>query len=185
MFLIIVLVLFIAFAEGFQVQSFLSHHCVEDNSRLTCSDFEFTTNEIDQIQSEDFEIYSGTLVIFKKCKISKFNENFLSKFQNARYIKFESCDLDLSTVDKVVKFPLTSIIFQNCVIGTIEDFAFRNYKELSSVTFIGVVFPNVILSQKIFQQNDKLTKLVLVYSGLTGIDKDLFAEIINLDYYCF
>ncbi|KAL5274200.1 Tl.2 family protein [Megaselia abdita] len=182
MFIATIVVLLATISEGFQVQQFLSNYCVEDSSRLTCSDFELNSNEIAEIQTEDFEISNCSIIIFKKCKISMFNEHFMNKFKSARYVKFESCELDLATVDNINSFPLTSVIFQNCVIGEIMDFAFRNYKELSSVTFIGVVFPNPILSQHLFQKNEKLTKLVLVYSGLTEIHDDMFSEIVNLDY---
>lgn len=182
MFVAAILILFVAFSNGFQVQSFLSKYCVEDSSRLTCSDFEFTENEILEIQRQDFDISGSTIVVFKKCKISKLNEHFLDKFKSARYVKFESCRLDLLTVDTLYSFPLTSIIFQNCIIGEINKFAFRNYKQLSSVTFIGVDFPNTILSQTLFQKNDKLTKLILVYSRLRGVHKDIFSGITNLDY---
>lgn len=164
------------------MQQFLNKFCVEDNSRLTCSDFELKPTEIAEIQAEDFDISSSSIVIFKKCKISKFNEHFLDKFKNARYVKFDGCELNLSTADTYKNFPLTSLVFQNCVFREITNFAFRNYKELSSVTFISVNFPSTILSQSLFQKNDKLTSLVLVYSELSEIHEEIFSEIINLDF---
>lgn len=179
---IIILSFCVVLAKSFQVPDFLEKYCVNDNSRLTCSDFEFTSDQLEAIQTTNFDISDSSILVFKKCKISKFNEKFMSKFKSARFVKFEDCNMDLSTeVTYVSNHPLTSIVFKDCVIGAITKNAFWTYKELSSVSFIQVSFPQPIIAEGLFYQNDKLTQFTLMYSDIEGLNKDIFSGAKNLD----
>lgn len=171
--------------SGFDVQSFLSRSCRQEDT-LHCSNFVISTTDDYDIQTQNFIISTTRSVTFSNCASGMINENFLSKFPEATYIRFLNCSMHLTPSVKAVgpkTHPVNTFIVENSTIyDDVKSNAFQSATDLDRIFFILTTFESKVIDNYLLQYNKKLTTVVFENCSIKDIHAQAFNSLANLEH---
>lgn len=159
-------------------------HFVRNVEVLCCEDVTFTKEELEEIQTEDFEISQQDNVFFGRGVIGIVNSNFFSKFPNASEMSFANSNLSLKNKEEAfTNSQLKKLNFYEAEISdNINSIAFHSLTDLESLVFMGNRFEFKELDSILLKRNRNLKNLMVVFNrDRQTIHKDAFKNLFSLE----
>lgn len=195
---IFAILIFFAFCGAFDVNKFLKTHCNEETLQnsiyksqepeveLWCQGFNFTKNELDAIQTENFVISDKRSILFSDGILGHLNENFFSKFPNALIMDFMNVTLNMTSPNNTAsskKHPLQTLTFyDHCKISSNRGtLALRSLTELEHFFTYKIDVEFKIIDAKLFQGNKKLRVLSVMNGGFEDIEDGVLESLVDLE----
>lgn len=149
---------------------------------FTCEKFNFTKQELEEIQKEEFVISNEKAVIFEGGDIGILNDRFLEKFPLAERFVFMNAKITLDESEEPMKHQVEEINFQRCqIVGSKNTQFFRNLLNLSGLGFSRCEFDHGSLEKNLFGNDSKITQLALYRNNFQAINNDAFEGLRSLE----
>lgn len=156
---------------------------LESGDSITCNNFKFTEEEIQEIQTKDFPLSNALHVSFENASIGCLNRNFFSKFPNAVdfILKYSTFNMSYHWKDipSEHQLPLTSLKFHYTVIHGNKKSSALN--ALGKLEHFEMQLPKVtewleypFLDEKFFEKNHELRYISFAFEELDENLKDDF-----------
>lgn len=177
----------------FDSDGFLKKYCkisseclniVNNAEVLCCEDVTFSKEELEEIQTEDFEITQNTNVFFGRGNMGIVNGNFFSKFSNATEMTFASSKISLKNQEKTfTNSQLRKLNFyENEISDNMNSLAFHTLSDLESLVLMENAFEFKEIDSTLLKRNRNLKNLMIVF-GKDGlrVDEDAFKNLFTLE----
>lgn len=178
------LFVFIVYVDGFNLTKFVKKHCTLEPARrerieLKCSNFKFSEEDIEDIQSNDFIITNLTKMHFQHCDIGIVNDNFFAKFPLVEEFRFDSVFFSTTPNSKgfVLPSPLkvTDIIITDGKWTHTRNCNFlKSMPDLDFVHFGTVTMEHKIIDANFFQNNPKISWMTWRNIGIEEFEEGIF-----------
>lgn len=195
---VISLFLFILSCQGFDFEQFLSAHCQQTdfkyfndqsnvNIDLLCQNFNFTTEEIQDIQHRDFIISNKTTIYIENANIGTVNEKFFSKFPNAQELILRDVEMKMDTFDidgsNTNYSKLKTLRLLHCRITENKGTsALSTHQSLDMLEIRSTTFENKDLEESFLESCTNLKKITITNSEISKIERDTFRKLPLLRY---
>lgn len=179
-------------SQGFNSKGWLSRFCVEngelgiiDGRGLVCEDFNFTKQELDDIQQKEFVISEERTILFFNGDIGTLNEQFIKKFPKAENIILMGVKMELEPSLHSMKHPVESMVLSYCHISNIRNSEFfQNLFNMKSLELSSCEFDYTVLEKKLFGPDSQLKNLIINHLNMK-INPDAFEGLRNLEHLNF
>ncbi|KAL5273266.1 hypothetical protein ACFFRR_000185 [Megaselia abdita] len=191
------LVLFVVSCRCFKPEEFLNNYCQQSSFQfskdqlnididLLCHNFNFNSEDIEDIQHRDFIISNKTSIYIENAKIGILNEKFFEKFPNALEIILRDVEMKLQSSaieNSNNKSQLKTLRLLNCQLHeNKETTAFNGLQSLELIEIRSATLDNKEIGSNFFEGCPKLKKISLTRSQITNIGKDVFRNLLLLRY---
>lgn len=193
-----VFLLLASVSDAFDVNTFLNTYCNEEtlnNSiyksqepevELWCQNFQFTEEQLREIETSDFVISYKRTILFSHGNIGSLNEYFFSKFPNALIMDFMNVTLNMMSPNvssAVKKHPLQTLTFyDHCkILNNRGTHAFRTLVDLENFFTYKIDVEFKIIDANLFRGNTKLKVLSVMNGGFEDIEDGVLESLVNLE----
>lgn len=184
--------------NGFNSDEFLQRNCQQTdfkyfndqtnpnvNIDLFCQNFNFTFEEVQDIQHRDFIISNKTTIYIENADIGILNEKFFRKFPNAVEMILRDVEMIMDTSDTVSESlsGLKALRLLHCRLhektGTT---ALHSLQSLDMIEIRSTVFDNKVIYDSLLEGCTKLKKVSITNSEINSIEKNVFRKLPLLRY---
>lgn len=193
---ILLLVFSVLSCKGFNSEDFLKRNCQQTefkyfddqtniNIDLFCQNFNFTFEEIQDIQNRDFIISNKTTIYIENANIGTLNERFFRKFPNALEMILRDVEMIMESTetDSAIHSKLKTLRLLHCRLheksGTT---AFNSLQSLEMIEIRSTTFERKGIDESLFAGCSKLKKVSITNSEINSIGNNVFRKLPLLRY---